>query len=187
MLVMQLIADAFWLIPIFILKKEMNLQKYKDDVEIDITRKTRKNVVSGVLLLILLTLMASYVKATAHSMTKYIYVSRMETDKDRLYKIHDALEITSYEMKLYYGDDVDWLKAVESMRAGVDIITWGIPQGWFQETVAKILGRKDFGSLKEEFSSAKKPAVVYVKLENDDIIVELQNLYPVADREVIAK
>lgn len=187
MLVMQLIADAFWLIPIAIFRKEMNLQKYKDDVEIDITRRTRKNVVSGVLLIILLVLVALYVKATAHSMTKYIYVSRMETDRRRLYEIHDILEITSCEMQLYCGDDSDWLEALESMRAGVDITNWGIPEGYFQETVANVLGITDFSSLKEEFLSAKKPAVVYVKLENDDIIVELRNLYSVTEREVIAK
>lgn len=186
-LVIQLIADAFWLIPISVFRKEMDLQKYKDDVEIDITRRTRKNVVSGVLLIILWTLMALYVKATAHSMTEYIYVSWLKNDRDRIYEIHDVLETASYEMKLFYGNDADWLEAAESMRNGVDITTWGIPEGRFQETVANVLGITDFGSLKEEFYSAKKPAVVYVKLENDDIIVELQNLYPVADREVIAK
>jgi len=187
MLVMQLIADAFWLIPIFIFKKEMNLQKYKDDVEIDITRKTRKNVVSGILLIILLVLVALYVKATAHSMTKYIYVSRMETDRDRIYEIHDVLETASYEMNLIFKDDPDWAATVESMKSGVDITTWGIPEGRFQKTVANVLAITDFSSLKEEFLSAKKPAVVYVKLENDDIIVELRNLYPVTEREVIAK
>lgn len=187
MFVMQLIADAFWLIPIFIFKKEMNQQKYKDDVEIDITRRTRKNVVSGVLLISFLVLAALYVKATAHSMTKYIYVSRMETDKHRLYKIHDVLEIASCEMDLIFKDDPDWAATVESMKAGVDITTWGIPEGYFQEQVAGALGITDFGALKEEFSSAKRPAVVYVKMENDDIIVELQNLYPAADRKVIAK
>ncbi len=186
-LVIQLIADAFWLIPIFIFRKEMDLQKYKDDVEIDITRRTRKNVVNGVLLIILLTLTALYVKSCAHSMTEYIYVSWLENDRDRIYEIHDVLETTSYEMNLYYRDDADWLEAAESMRTGVDITIWGIPEGRFQETVANVLGITDFGSLKEEFSSAKKPAVVYVKLENDDIIVELQNLYPATDREVIAK
>lgn len=187
MLVMQLIADAFWLIPIAIFRKEMNLQKYKDDVEIDITRRTRKNVVSGILLIILLVLVALYVKATAHSMTKYIYVSRMQADRDRLYKIHDVLEIASCEMDLLFQDDPDWAATVESMKAGVDITTWGIPEGRFQVQVAEVLGITDFASLKEEFLSAKKPAVVYVKLENDDIIVELRNLYPAADREVIAK
>lgn len=187
MLVVQLIADVFWLIPIFIFKKEMNQQKYKDDVEIDITRRTRKNVVSGVLLIIFLVLVALYVKATAFSMTKYIYVSRMETDRHRLYEIHDVLEIASCEMDLIFKDDPNWAATVESMKEGVDITTWGIPEGYFQEQVAGVLGITDFGSLKEEFSSAKKPAVVYVKMENNDIIVELQNLYPVADREVIAK
>lgn len=187
MLVMQLIADAFWLIPIAIFRKEMNLQKYKDDVEIDITRRTRKNVVSGVMLIILLVLVALYVKATAHSMTKYIYVSQMQKDMDRLYEIHDALETASYEMDLFFIDDPDWAATVDSMKEGVDITTWGIPEGRFQVQVAEVLGITDFSSLKEEFLSAKKPAVVYVKLENDEIIVELRNLYPAADREVIAK
>lgn len=187
MLVVQLIADAFWLIPIAIFRKEMNLQKYKDDVEIDITRRTRKNVVSGILLILLFVMVALYVKAIAHSMTKYIYVSQMQKDRDRLYEIHDVLEIASCEMDSLFKDDPDWAATLESMKAGVDITTWGIPEGRFQEQVAKVLGITDFSTLKEEFLSAKKPAVVYVKLENDDIIVELRNMYPAADREVIAK
>ena len=91
------------------------------------------------------------------------------------------------KLNLIFKDDPDWAATVESMKSGVDITTWGIPEGRFQKTVANVLAITDFSSLKEEFLSAKKPAVVYVKLENDDIIVELRNLYPVTEREVIAK
>lgn len=184
LLVIQLIVDALWLIPISVFYKQMDVQKYKDDVEVDITRNTRMNVVSGILLLILLILGASYVKISAHSMTRYIYVSRMATDRDRLGVVHDALEMTSYEMKLLYADDPGWAELGQSMREGVDITTWGTPEGYFQEQVAGILGISDFGELKEDFLSTNGPAVVYVKLEGDDIMVELQNLYPAADREL---
>ena len=185
--VIQLIVDAFWLIPISVFYKEMNVQRYKDDVEIDITRKTRMNVVSGILLLLMLILIASYVKLSAHSMTRYVYVSRMAKDREKIQEIHNALETASYEMQLFYNTDSDWVELEISMREGVDITSWGILEGQFQAKVANVLGITDFGSLKEEYSSARKPAVVYVKLENDDITVELQNLYPAADREVIAK
>ena len=60
----------------------------------------------------------------------------------------------------------------------------GTPEGYFQETVAGILEISDFVELQEEFLYTKGPAVVYVKLEDGDIMVELQNVHPAIDREV---
>ncbi len=187
LLVIQLILDGLWLIPISVFYKQMNVQKYKDDVVVDITRKPRMNVVSGILLLMVLIMMASFVKISSQSMTRYVYVSRMQVDRERLEEIHDALETASYEMKLFYADYPGWAELEQSMRAGVDITTWGTPQGYFQETVAGILQISDYGELKGEFLSTNGPAVVYVELEDGDIMVKLQNLYPVADREVMVR
>lgn len=184
MLVVQLVVDALWLIPISVFYKQMDIQKYKDDVVVDIARKPRMNLVSGILLLMVLILMASFVKISAHSMTRYVYVSRMQVDRQRLEEIHNALETASYEMKLFYSDYPGWAELEESMREGVDITTWGAPEGYFMEQVAGILQIADFDQLKEEFLSTDGPAVVYVKLEGDDIMVELQNLFPVTDKEV---
>ena len=88
------------------------------------------------------------------------------------------------EMELFYSDYPGWAELKQSMRVGVDITTWGTPRGYFQETVAGVLQITDFGELKEEFLSTDGSAVVYVKLEDDDIMVELQNLYPATDREI---
>ena len=53
-----------------------------------------------------------------------------------------------------------------------------------QETVAGILEISDFVELQEEFLCTKGSAVVYVKPEDGDIMVELQNVHPAIDREV---
>jgi len=184
LLVIQLLLDALWLIPVSIFYKQMDIWKYKDDVVVDITRKPRINVVSGIWLLMVLIALASFVKISAHSMTRYVYVSRMQVDRERLEEIHNVLETASYEMELFYSDYPGWEELKQSMRVGVDITTWGTPRGYFQETVAGVLQISDFGELKEEFISTDGPAVVYVRLEDDDIVVELQNLYPVTDREI---
>ena len=69
----------------------------------------------------------------------------------------------------------------------MDITDWGNPQGEFQEDVAAMLYITNFEQLKWEFCSTDGPAVVFVRREGEKIIVELQNLYPVADEIVISQ
>ncbi len=187
LLIIQLIVDALWLLPISLFHKQMDIKKYKDDVEMDIARNTRMNVVSGILFLIVLIGVASYVKISAHSLTRYEFETRMEKDLNRLEEIHDALEPACYEMILFYSAYPGWAELEESMREGVDITTWGAPEGYFMEQVAGILQIADFGELKEEFLSTNGQVVVYVTLEDNNIIVELRNVYPAAEKELIVR
>lgn len=79
--VLQLIEDVFWLWPIWTFHKEMDIKKYKDDVEIDSSRKNRFDIVNGLALIIILGVIALGIKYTAHSMTAYIYRSMREPDE----------------------------------------------------------------------------------------------------------
>ena len=55
------------------------------------------------------------------------------------------------------------------------------------EQVAGILQIAGFGELKEEFLSTNGQVVVYVTLEDNNIIVELRNVYPAAEKELIVR
>lgn len=185
--VLQLIADAFWLIIIRIFYKQMDNAKYRDDVEIDITRKVRMNMVSGLTLYIVILLVAIYIKMTVDSMTEYSFKSGWIKDQERMIEIHSVFEVACCEREYFYPDSREWQETQEILAEGVDITDWGNPQGEFQEDVAAMLDITNFEQLKWEFCSTDGPAVVFVRREGEKIIVELQNLYPVADEIVISQ
>lgn len=106
---------------------------------------------------------------------------------ESLPKRDDFLEISCYEMDYFWADSREWQETKRILENGVDITSWGIPWGDLQEKVAAMLDITDFGQLKEAFHSTDGPAVVYVRLEGEKVIVELQNLYPVADKIVISE
>lgn len=89
--VLQLIEDAFWMWPICVFYKQMDMQKYKDDVELDGNRKNRFDIVNGLGIILILGLIALGIKCSAHSMTAYINSSRRETDV--MYQINNVYDL----------------------------------------------------------------------------------------------
>ncbi len=185
MFVLLLIADAFWLIPIVLFRKQMDGQKYKDDVEIDATRKNRMSLPGGILLILMLVGIALVIKTSANSMLEYVFKTCLSEDQKRIGEIQDVLEVVFVEMQQY--SNPPWEHSLEDIQEGVDITTWGAPQDVFQMRVAECLEIIDFSLLRKEFRTTDGPAVVYVKMEGDTFIVQLVNVYPAADREIIAR
>ena len=94
--VLQLIEDAFWIWPICTFYKQMNMQKYKDDVELDGSRKNRFDIVNGLAIILILGLIAIGIKYSAHSMTAYINRSRSEPDvMCQINNVFDLIKSTS--------------------------------------------------------------------------------------------
>ncbi len=184
--VLLLIADAFWIFPVLFFRNQMNTQKFKDDVEIDAVRKNRMNGFSGVVAIAVLVGACLFLKGMAHSMSEYVFKTRMSEDQKLIGYICDAFEVFSMDPAVLANDE-NWEDIKRSMEAGVDITDWGTPEGEFQEGVASCLGISDFSDLKDAFYSADGPAVVYVKLEGKTFTVQLMNLYPEVDREIMAK
>ena len=89
--VLQLIEDAFWMWPICVFYKQMDMQKYKDDVELDGNRKNRFDIVNGLGIILVLGLIALGIKCSAHSMTAYINSSRREPDV--MYQINNVYDL----------------------------------------------------------------------------------------------
>lgn len=184
--VLLLIVDALWIFPALFFRNQMNLQKFKDDVEIDAVRKNRMNGFSGVVAIAVLVGACLFVKYMAHNMCEYVFKTRMSEDQKQVGYICDAFEVSSMEPSVLANDE-NFEEIMRSMEAGVDITDWGTPQGEFQEGVASYLGISDFSELKDSFRSTDGPAIVYVKLEGDAFTVQLLNLYPEVDREIVAK
>lgn len=181
-----LMGDAFWLIPILMFRGEMNTQKFKDDVEIDVTRKVRMNMLSGIVVIAILAGVAMFVKDTAYSMSAYVFNARVSEDGKKIGEIRDVLEVV-YIDPFVIANDESLEEIKRSMEAGVDITNWGTPEGEFQEKVAMLLEITDYSQLKEAFRTTDGPAVVYVKLEGEGFMVQLLNLYPAVDREIVSK
>ncbi len=184
--VVQLITDVLWIFPIRLFCKQMDNRKYKDDVEIDATRKNRLLAVDGLILILVLAGGSAFAKNTAYNMSAYVYNTWMSQDQKLIGKIHDAFEV-AYIDPAISKDDKSWEEIMATLEEGVDITTWGMPKGEYQETIAVILGIEDFSSLKSSFQSTDGPAIVYVKLENGDFSVELMNLHKVTDRVIRIK
>ncbi len=181
--VVLLIVDLLWLVPVVCFAKQGNTQKYKDDVEIDANRKDRMNFFRGAFEIIILIAVGLVVKNTAYNMSEYVFQSWMVKDGERIMEIGQAVENTSIDPDVK-EDHENYEEIMRSMEEGVDITNWGVPQGRFQEELAQTLGITDFSRLKDAFYCADGPAIVYVKLEEGQVTVQLANVYPAAEWEV---
>lgn len=186
MLVIQLVTDVLWICPIRLFYKQMDSLKYKDDVEIDAARKNRLHWVDGLVLILVLAGASLLVKNTAHNMSEYMYQTWMSQDEKRIGGIRDVFEV-AYIDPAISKDDESWRETMAALEEGVDITTWGVPEGEYQEAVAMMLEITDFSSLKSSFQSTDGPAIVYVKMENGNFVVELRNLHKVTDRVIRMK
>lgn len=186
LLVIQLVTDVLWLCPIRLFYKQTDNRKYKDDVEIDASRKNRLHWVDGLILILVLAGASLLVKQTAHNMSEYMYQTWMSQDEKRIGGIRDVFEV-AYIDPAISKDDESWRETMAALEEGVDITTWGVPEGEYQEAVAMMLEITDFSSLKSSFQSTDGPAIIYVKMENGNFVVELRNLHKVTDRVIRMK
>ncbi len=181
--VVLLLTDSLWVFLALLFGKQMNTQKYKNDVEIDANRKVRMNICGGLVLVVVSVGMSLVVKDTAYNMSEYVFQSRMVKDGERIMEIGQAMTIASIDPEVK-EDHENYEEIMRSMEEGVDITNWGVRQGKFQEEVARMLEITDFSQLKDSFYSTDGPAIVYAKLEDGRITVQLLNVYPVAKWEV---
>lgn len=154
--------------------RQTNEKRYKDDVELDADRKNRMPLVEGVLTIFILLVLSGAGKHTAHSMTNYVFRSRVSTDITMVQSIQRSL-VTAYVIFENQSKDASWEKRKDELIHGVDITTWGVPEDEFQMEVANMLGISDFSQLKGDFYNADGEAIVYVQIEGHTLKVELKN------------
>ena len=120
------------------------------------------------------------------SMTDYLFKSKVEKSVTDVRHVQQVLSSVYVDMK-NRDFDMDGNASVQEMLKGVDITTWGTPKDSFQQEVAAVLGIEDFSELKDDFYAADGDAVVYVKLVDDEICVQILNVYDKVEREIIAQ
>lgn len=168
------VIDVVLLIYCIFFFRQRNEKQYKDDVEMDENRKNRMPLVEGILTILILLVLSGAVKNTAHSMTNYLFGTRVSTDIETVQNVRQSL-VTAYVLMEVQRKDASWEERKNELMQGVDITTWGVPEDEFQREVANILGISDFTQLKEDFRTSDGDAVVYVQIVENVLKVELKN------------
>ena len=170
--VMILILNSiFWLPFGFIMIKQSNPEKYRDDVELDRNRKVRNNAITILVKLIIFSVICTFANNSAHSMTRYIFETRVHYDKEEMDKIRYAMNEAMSEL------DSETLEACPSyteLLDGVDIVQWGKPEDAFQTAVAEKLQITSFEEYRDEFRMSED-AGVYVELKSGKLTLTLLN------------
>lgn len=176
MILIQSVFDCVLLVRCVSFFRQMNTNKYKDVVEIDGKRKNRKSLVDGIFVIVVLLVLSLFSKRMVGSMTDYLFKSKVEksvTDIQHVQKVLSSVYIDRKTKDFDMAGNV----SVQDMVKGVDITTWGTPKDSFQQEVAEMLGIEDFSELKDDFYVADGDAVVYVKLVDGEICVQILNVY----------
>lgn len=81
---MLMTFHLFWPIYAFILNKQSDKDKYRDDVEQDFSRKPRWSLEGIILAVVIMGLASLYSNLMAHTMTEYIYKTRLVEQQEQL-------------------------------------------------------------------------------------------------------
>lgn len=81
---MLMTFHLFWPIYAFILNKQSDKDKYRDDVEQDFSRKPRWSLEGLILAVVIMGLASLYSNLMAHTMTEYIYKTRLVEQQEQL-------------------------------------------------------------------------------------------------------
>lgn len=180
---LQSIFDCLLLVHGVLFFRQVNVGKYKDDVECDNTRKNRTSLPDGILIIAVLLVFSLFAKWTAYSMTDYIFKTRISNDIATAQSVRNALRTVYTEID---SNDSEWKETEQSLLHGVDITTWGTPSDSFQKEMAMVLEISDFSELKDDFYVTDGNAVVYVQLKDGDFFVQILNLNKKVEVEISA-
>ena len=170
LLCIMLLFDSFWGISAFMFYRQGNRQRYRDDVEIDDSRKERvpveNGIVSGMVLLCIMVL----IKTLVIQFGEYAFRSRAEHDQLHLQTISSCVGTAMM------ADGVDRTSdSYMQMREGCYISDWGRPDDAFSREVAEYLGISDYSELNEKFYTSDGDPRIYVKISDEGVYVRMDN------------
>lgn len=174
MICMIFVIDIVLLVYCVLFFRQTNEVRYKNDVEIDSSRKNRMPFVEGVLTILILICLSVFMKYEAHSLTDYIFKSHVSADMTTLQNVDRAFVNAYVTMEQLDGDAMKYISE-NDLENGADITTWCAPQNAFQSEVANLLGISDFSELRDDFHTVNGDAIVFVTFEEGEFVVELQN------------
>lgn len=167
------ILNIVWFVFAMIMKKQGNVDKYRDDVECDRERKERWNLENIIVFAIVYAIVCGVASNFAVSFTKYTF--EMQIDRDM---VQTDIICKSVISVLHEYETKQEQEAAESYKAlcdGVELTAWGKPEDELQCSLAESLQLVDFSELADDFKTADGAAKVYVQYRNGNVIVKLLN------------
>ena len=170
LLCVQLILDFYWLISAIIFYRQRNIEKYRDDVEMDAGRKKRTPIEKGMITCAILLIVMVYAKMIIVNMSDYISHSRSEHDQVYLERIQMEISRAMQEEA-----SIQSTVSYKLLEQGCYISDWTKSEDVFSKAIAGNLGISDYSELEDKiFHSDGKPKI-YVKISGDDIYVRMEN------------
>lgn len=166
----QMILDFYWLIWAVIFYKQRNIEKYRDDVELDVGRKKRISIEKGMIVCSIVLFFIVHIKMSITNMSDYIFYNRAEHDQMYLERIQGEIGGAMQEESSVHSTD-----SYKEMTQGCYISDWTEPGDAFSKAIAVNLGISDFSGLENKiFNSDGKPKI-YVKISGEDVYVRMEN------------
>ena len=166
----QMILDFYWIISAVIFYKQRNIEKYRDDVELDVGRKKRISIEKGMIVCVIVLFFIVHIKMSITNMSDYIFHSRAENDQMYLERIQREISVAMQEESSVHSTD-----SYKEMTQGCYISDWTEPGDAFSKAIAVNLGISDFSGLENKiFNSDGKPKI-YVKISGEDVYVRMEN------------
>ncbi len=169
---MLMLLNIYWLVSAIIYGRQINQEKYRDDVEIDPDRKERVSVEKGVFIAIIMLVVTAYANIMAGGALDYVLEAQASHDGALVSDICASI------VSVY--DEYKGTPEGEQMR---DMLSEGFylselevtDSPGFQE-VAAMIGVSSFVELQDKFKTADGPARVYVWIgENGYLEVFFEN------------
>lgn len=158
-----MVLDLFWFIAAFLYGRQMNQDKYRDDVEIDSTRKERISLEKGILIACVMLVFTVFVKNTAQDMLDYVFEAQVSSDHQMVSDVCVAI-CTVYEEKKGTSEGEEMY---EMLSEGFYISDFYPASASCWDEVAEIIGVSDFSQLQNKMKVADGPAKIYVKIDAD--------------------
>lgn len=170
LLCIMLLFDSFWGISALLFYRQENMQRYRDDVDIDDSRKERMSVEKGIVSGMILLCIMMFLKMLLVQFEEYGFRSRAENDQRRLQTISSCVGTAMM------ADGIDRTSdSYMQMREGCYISDWGSPDDAFSREVAEYLGISDYSELNEKFSTSDGSPKIYVKISDEGVYVRMDN------------
>lgn len=175
----QIIIDLCWLIMAIVYFRQRSNEKYRDDVELDLSRKERVCIERGFATVLVFLVMVIFIKTMTVNASDYMFRSRQLKDQSTIEHIKKCVLATYSQMN---ESDDSMLKNCDSyvrLMEGCYISEWSEPEDAFQTNIAKMMGISDYSELGAMILTSDGEARIYVKISDGDVYVCLKNPLPV--------
>lgn len=111
LLCVQIILDLGWFIAAIVYFRQRDNEKYRDDVEVDSSRKERSGIEKGILTGLVVLTVTVFIKAMVVNISDYVFHSRQAKDQGTIEDIQSCISAAYFAMN---QNDALTLRSCES-------------------------------------------------------------------------